>query len=172
MVRLFVTLFIVLIATLFIGILSVQKIDATLFTKVNSEFYAGLTLGTFELLDESIAGKSGTQLQATVIGIKDQFDSPIDLISTQQSDLPKKGMDILEGGGIYMRDFVTDSVVLRKSRETDGIWSITMDTSELDENIAIATGPLNLVKDKLTATIKKSTSCCSVVRRKRRALLD
>jgi len=149
MIRLFITLFVVLVGSLFVGQLSVQKIEAFLYSKVNSEFYAGLTLGTFELLDESIAGKTGEDLQAAVISIKNIFDSPINLNQRQQLDLPDKGLEAIDSGAIYMHYIFTNSAVYRNSRQTDGIWSITMDVSEYDEAIALATGPLNLIKDKL-----------------------
>jgi len=149
-IRLFITLFLVLLATVFLGVMSVQKLDGYLYGMVHKDHYAGLTRGTFKLLDESIEGKSGEGLQATVVSIKNRFNSPIDLSSKEQLELPEHAWNIIDSGAIYMHDYVNYSAVFRASQHTDSIWSITMDTSPIDEVIAIATGPLNLVKDKLS----------------------
>jgi len=149
MTRLYLTLFAVLIATLLVAGFSVHNIFPTLFAGANSQFYGGVTRGTFELLDERIAGQSGENLQDTVISLKNMFDTPVDLVSRQQLNLPKKALDIVDTGGNYLHFSGDSSAMYRASTQTDAIWSITIDPSSSDQSIALATGPLNLIKEKL-----------------------
>jgi len=149
-IRLIVTVFIVFVVSIIVAQLSVERIAVFLYGKGSTDFYAGLSRGTFELLDESIADQTIEDLRNTVLSLQDKFDSPISLHNRQQLSLPQSGLEILDNGEIYLHVDGKSSTVYRISEQTDGVWSVAMDVNDNDQNAAIATGPLSLIRDKFS----------------------
>jgi len=149
MARLFLTGLFVLIVSILLAFLSVDRMEKQLYRGFNSEFFEYMNAGTFILLDDAIAGRSGADLRATVASIQDRFKYPIYFRSRQELDLPANGWAALDSGEYYMQDFGHSSQLHLTSKHTDAIWSISLAASMKEQRIMSANGVLSLVSDKL-----------------------
>lgn len=158
MARLFVTAFILLLVSVIAATVGSSKIQSSLYPHTIRDFYSGLTRGTFDLLDESIAGLVGKELQDTVLLLEDRFHALVSLDHKNELNLPKQAHAILDGGGIYMLDTLDSGTVYRASKATDKIWSIVIDMDNQSESRTIAIGPLSLARDKFSGKDAKARS--------------
>ncbi len=149
MVRLFLTGFCVLIVTIVLAVLSVSSIEMRLYRFNSADLLEYANEGTFNLLDDTIEGRTGSDLQNTLVSVRDRFKHPVALKRKQDLNLPAKGLAILDDGGIYLHDLGDSSYVLRKSKHVDRIWSIAAVPNRIEERIMAVHGTLELTKDKL-----------------------
>ena len=150
MIRLFLTGICVLIVTVVMAVLSVSNIEMRLYRFNSADFLEYANKGTFYLLDDTIKGRTGTDLQNTLLSVTARFKEPVTLKRKQDLNLPAKALAVLDAGDIYLHDRGDSSYVLRKSEHVDRIWSIAAVPSTSEERIMTVHGTLALAKDKLT----------------------
>jgi len=169
MARLFITAFCVLIASILLAFLSVDKIEKQLYRGINVDFFEYIDQGTFALLEDAIAGRSGEDLRDVVALITSRFKYPVSLEQKQDLDLPAQALAKLESGGVYLHSSEGSSSILRASVHTDGIWSLPARTGLRKEREMASYGVLSLVKDKL---VGKSPEVQSLLMEQMQRLTD
>jgi len=151
MTRLFVTIVLVVFASIYLSEIVVNEVEMAMYSNDGNSFFADQYGGTFDLLDDAIAEYQQEELPAVVDSLRGRFKTSVQLENRQGLELPEEGLSILDSGGIYLYDLGSSSSIHRTSAHPGQVWTLSIAPSPTQRRIAFASGPLSLISEKLAA---------------------
>ena len=126
-----------------------SKIEMTMFYNAGLPFYKSQYRGTFDLLDDAVVDRQGADLQSALATLRTRFRTPLHLQYSHDLNLPTKGLNIVSTGGVYLHDLGDSTSLHRKSVIPGRVWTLSVVTTSEEERIALLSGTLSLIKEKL-----------------------
>lgn len=125
--------------------ISVSFVASQLLKKTMPTFYDNTYSGVFSLLDDTLDTTNANSLKQSEIAIRSLFRFPVSLDDRKDLSLSSNMINQLDNGGMVVSEVDGADYLYKKSRHNEGIWSIAAAVNELDKNVALAAGPINLI---------------------------
>lgn len=151
MKRLFPILYIAIIATLVAVFFSVLLFSQYLNGRVEKDSYTEIYYAPFFVLNGAIEGLEGEALQQRLEQLRSIFKYPVDLIPADSAGLTTAQRTALKNDRIISANTDNGHTLFSKSTIDGWIWSYIVRLSELESEVAVATGPLQIMKSWLTS---------------------
>ena len=149
MTRHFLLFYALIIASIVAAIISLNLFANYLTNRIEKDSYTEMYTAPFTMLDASIIDLQGEKLEEGLSRIRTLFKYPVDLLSSDEVTLTDEEKAEIEKGAVIGKDIAGSHNLFRKSIVDGKLWNYIVQLGEYENEVAVATGPLVLLRDEL-----------------------
>lgn len=151
MIKLFITLNVLLFASVFLYLTSSNSIGEVLFSQPRDALYDNTGKGTFHLLNKSVSGLLPEQRAVKLAELKAQFPYPLDLQKLDPKDFTEQQLKRLQSGFIQLKEIGGVDHLYGLIPQTDLLWDLSIDLSREQDMRNSWAGTFYLIEQALLA---------------------